>query len=101
MEDGKPVDIPIKEGEIFLLPPRIPHSPQRTAGSIGLVIERYRTADEQDGCMWFCEKCNNKLHETYFPLGDIETQLPKVMNEFYGSEELRTCNDCGAVMEKP
>ena len=101
MEDGKPVDIPIKEGEIFLLPPRIPHSPQRTAGSIGLVIERYRTADELDGCMWFCENCNNMLHETYFPLGNIETQLPKVMSEFYGSEELRTCNKCGTVMEKP
>ncbi|MGB1206769.1 MAG: 3-hydroxyanthranilate 3,4-dioxygenase [Chitinophagales bacterium] len=101
IEDDKPVDIPIKEGEIFLLPPRIPHSPQRTAGSIGLVIERYRKADEQDGCMWFCENCNNKLHETYFGLSDIETQLPKVMKEFYGSEELKTCNNCGAVMEKP
>jgi len=27
MENGKPRDIPVREGEIFLLPPRVPHSP--------------------------------------------------------------------------
>jgi len=101
IEDGKPVDIPIKQGEMFLLPPRVPHSPQRSAGSVGLVIERYRKAHEQDGFMWFCENCGNKLHETYFALTNIETQLPKVMKHYYESEELRTCNNCGTVMEKP
>lgn len=101
MEDGKPVDIPIKEGEIFLLPPRIPHSPQRTAGSVGLVIERYRKDTEKDGCMWFCENCNHKLHEEPFEMIDIVNQLPKVLNGFYESEELRTCDKCGTVMEKP
>ncbi len=99
IEDGKPVDIPIKEGEIFLLPPRIPHSPQRSAGSIGLVIERYRRDGEKDGFLWYCENCNHKLHETYFELTNIETQLPKVMKEFYESEALRTCKECGTVME--
>ncbi len=101
VEDGKQKPIPIKKGEIFLLPPKVPHSPQRSAGSIGLVIERYRTADEMDGCMWFCENCDHKLHETYFPLGDLETQLPIVMKEYYDSEELRTCDKCSAVMAKP
>lgn len=101
VEDGKQKSIPIKEGEIFLLPPKVPHSPQRSAGSIGLVIERYRKADEMDGCMWFCENCDHKLHETYFELGNVETQLPIVMKEFYDSEELRTCDKCSAVMAKP
>ncbi len=101
IDEGKPVDIPIKEGEIFLLPARVPHSPQRPAGSVGLVIERYRTPEEKDGFHWYCENCDNMLHETYFELTDIETQLPKVMKEFYESEELRTCNNCGTVMEKP
>ena len=99
IEDGKPVDIPIKEGEIFLLPPRIPHSPQRSAGSVGLVIERYRKDGEKDGFLWYCENCGNKLHETYFELTDIETQLPKVMKTYYESEELRTCKECGTIME--
>ncbi|MBL7787898.1 MAG: 3-hydroxyanthranilate 3,4-dioxygenase [Chitinophagales bacterium] len=101
MDEGTPKNITIREGEIFLLPPRVPHSPQRPANTIGLVIERYRTSNEMDGCLWFCEQCNHKLHETYFPLTDIVAQLPKVMNEFYASLELRTCEKCGAVMEPP
>lgn len=101
IDDGQPVDIPIKEGEIFLLPPRVPHSPQRSAGSVGLVIERYRKDGEKDGFMWYCENCGHQLHETYFELTNIETQLPKVMKNFYASEELRTCQKCGTVMEQP
>ena len=61
IEDGQPVDVPIKEGEIFLLPPKVPHSPQRKANTVGLVIERYRRKGEKDGFMWFCEKCNHTL----------------------------------------
>lgn len=101
MEDGKPRDIKIREGEMFLLPPKVPHSPQRPANTIGLVIERYRHKGEQDGFMWFCENCNNTLHEEYFELTDIVEQLPKVMKNFYDSKALRTCNECGAIMEKP
>src|SRR5579883_1017160 len=42
IEDGKPHDLNIKEGEIFLLPPNVPHSPRRPPNTIGLVIERKR-----------------------------------------------------------
>lgn len=101
IENGKAVDIPIKEGEIFLLPPRIPHSPQRTKGSIGLVIERYRKEGEKDGFLWFCENCDHKLYDTYFELTNIETQLPKVMQHFYASKALCTCQKCGTVMQAP
>ncbi len=99
-EDGSPEDIQIKEGEMFLLPPRIPHSPQRPANTIGLVIERYRKEGEVDKLMWFCESCNNKLHEAVFEMSDIVAQLPVAMNKFMDSTELRTCNKCGSVMEK-
>jgi len=101
IQDGKPVDVPIKQGEMFLLPPRVPHSPQRGANTIGLVVERYRKPDEMDACMWFCEKCNHKLYEEFFPLKDIVNQLPVVMNDFYNSLEKRTCSQCKAVMEPP
>ena len=100
-EDGKPVDVPIREGEIFLLPPKVPHSPQRTAGSIGMVIERNRDAGMKDGLMWFCRNCNNKLHEQYFVLENIETQLKEAIQNFYASEDLRTCSECGTVMPVP
>ena len=100
-EAGEPEDIQIKEGEMFLLPPRIPHSPQRPADTVGLVIERYRKEDEMDKLMWFCDNCNHKLHEEVFPLEDIVTQLKTAINSFMDSEELRTCDNCGTVMQPP
>jgi 3-hydroxyanthranilate 3,4-dioxygenase len=101
IEDGKQVDIPIKEGDIFLLPPKVPHLPIRSANTIGLVMERYRKPGEKDGCLWFCENCNNKLYEEYFELTDIVKELPLVMEKFYASKDLRTCKKCGTVMEPP
>jgi 3-hydroxyanthranilate 3,4-dioxygenase len=100
-EDGKAVEVPIREGEMFLLPPRVPHNPIRGAGTIGLVIERKRRGDEKDGLLWFCENCNNKLYEEYFELEDITTQFQGVFERFYNSEDLRTCKKCGTVMQPP
>ncbi|MBK6701714.1 MAG: 3-hydroxyanthranilate 3,4-dioxygenase [Saprospiraceae bacterium] len=98
-EDGKAVDIPIKEGEMFLLPARTPHSPMRPAGTIGLVIECKRKEGEKDGLLWYCDSCNTKLHENYFPLTNIEKDFFPRFKEYYGSETLRTCKNCGKVME--
>jgi 3-hydroxyanthranilate 3,4-dioxygenase len=100
-ENGKAVDVPIREGEIFLLPGRESHQPRRGPNTIGLVIEYKRPAGSKDGLLWFCEKCNHKLHEEYFDLGDIEKQFQIVFAKFYGSKELRTCNKCGHLMEPP
>lgn len=97
-EDGKAVDIPIKEGEMFLLPGNVPHSPMRSEGSIGLVVELKRPKNT-DGLMWFCEKCNNKLHESFFTLENIEKDFIPRFQHFYNSLELRTCSKCGHVME--
>ena len=99
--DGTPEDIHIKEGEMFLLPPRIPHSPQRPANTIGMVVERYRKPGELDKLMWFCENCNHLLHEAAFEMKDIVAELPVLMNAFMDSESMRTCDNCGTVMQKP
>lgn len=99
-EDDKPRDVIIKEGEMFLLPGQIPHSPMRGENTVGLVIERVRKGtDMQDGLMWFCDNCNHKLHDTRFHLTDIEKDFQPRFKEFYSSEELRTCDKCGHVME--
>jgi len=98
-EDGKAVSIPLHAGDMFLLPARVPHSPIRTPNSIGLVIECKRKSDEDDGLMWFCEACNNPLHEYKFHLENIEKDFLPRFREFYGSIELRTCKKCGTVME--
>ena len=99
-EDGKAVDIPIKAGEMFLLPGNTPHSPMRGENTVGLVIERVRKGtDMKDGLLWFCDNCNNKLHETYFLLDNIEKDFLPRFKEFYSSEELRTCSKCNQTME--
>ncbi len=99
-DEGKAVKMDIKEGEMFLLPAGVPHSPGRGENTVGLVVEAVRKDKPvKDGLLWFCEKCNNKLHETYFVLNNIEDDFIPRFKHFYGSEELRTCKECGHVME--
>ncbi|MEE7547222.1 3-hydroxyanthranilate 3,4-dioxygenase [Xanthomonas sp. Kuri4-1] len=100
-DDGVARDIPIRAGEIFLLPPKVPHSPQRGPDSVGLVVERRRLPHEQDGLLWFCQRCNHPLYEAFFPLRDIEQDFPPVFDHFYRSPALRTCQACGALHPAP
>ena len=99
-EDRQKKTMKLGPGDMYLHPAKVPHSPVRYAGSIGLVIERKR-ADMQvdDGLLWFCDNCNNKLYEVYFTLEDIEKDFLKHFELFYGSESLRTCDKCGTIME--
>ena len=103
IDNGQPRDIAINEGDMFLLPPQTPHSPQRPANTVGLVIEKVRdeVENEEDAFMWFCEKCGNKLYEESVFVKDIVKQLPPIMEKFYSNEQLRTCSRCGHVMEPP
>src|SRR5579864_5215499 len=94
MQAGRAVEVPIREGEILLLPPQVPHSPQRGADTAGLVVERRRRAGELDGFQWYCEHCGNRLYEEFFELTDIEKQFPALFERFYGSLERRTCAQC-------
>jgi len=100
MEDSRPKDIHINEGEIFLLPPRVPHSPQRFENTVGLVIERKRTKDELDGFQWYCDSCHTLLYEKFFSLKSIEKDLPIVFDEFWSNIESRTCSKCNEILEK-
>jgi 3-hydroxyanthranilate 3,4-dioxygenase len=97
IQNGRVVDVPLREGEMFLLPAWMPHSPRRPANTIGLVIERERRPDEQDGMQWFCEHCDNLLHQEFFHLTNMETQLTEAIDRFYSSPRLTTCGRCGAV----
>jgi 3-hydroxyanthranilate 3,4-dioxygenase len=101
IDEGKPKDIHIKQGEIFLLPPKVPHSPQRPANTVGLVIERKRVPGEMDGFLWFCENCGSKLYEEYVQLTNIVTQLPPIFEKFYNNNANCTCKKCGTKMERP
>lgn len=99
-EDGQKKTFQLGPGDMYLHPPGVPHSPVRYEGSIGLVVERKRDhLDLKDGLLWYCDKCNHKLYEAYFTLHDIEKDFLGHFETFYGSEELRTCDNCGTVME--
>jgi len=101
VQEGRLVDVPIAEGEIFLLPAEVPHSPQRPAGSVGLVVERQRGPGELDGFSWYCEACGHPLHLERLQVSNIETQLPELFTRFYADLHLRTCKVCGTVMQPP
>ena len=99
-ENGMSKDIIIREGDMFLLPANIPHSPIRGENTVGLVIEKVRSGtDLIDGLMWFCDDCNHLLHEYKFPLKNIEEDFLSRFKAFYSSEDKRTCDNCGKVME--
>lgn len=98
IDEGRPKDIPIKQGEMFLLPAWVPHSPQRGANTVGMVVERQRRADESDGLRWYCDNCHHVLHEANFVLTDITKQIKAAIEAFSRDEQLRTCRTCGTVM---
>ncbi len=99
-DEDKKVAMQLNPGDMYLHPAKTPHSPVRSENSIGLVIEKKREGQNlKDGLLWFCENCNHKLYEVYFELTDIEEDFLPHFKHFYNSEELRTCDNCGTVME--
>ncbi len=101
VENGEKKDVHIRQGDVFLLPPGVPHSPQRPANTIGLVVERKRKEGELDGFVWFCDNCGEKIHEEFMVLTDITTQLKPVFEKFWADEAARTCGNCGDVLQPP
>ena len=96
IENGKPRDLPIREGEILLLPGHVRHSPQRPEpGSVGLVVERIRPDDVSDGFEWYCPGCWARVHRVEVSVKSIVRDLPPLFDAFYASE--RKCTQCGRI----
>ena len=101
MDGGKRVDVPIKVGEIFLLPKNVPHSPQRFENTVGLVVEYQREESALDAFQWYCDECDEMLHEVTLDLENIVTQLPPLFDAYWKNMDARTCESCGSFQEKP
>lgn len=101
MDKGKPLDVPIKEGEIFLLPKNVPHSPQRFENTVGLVVEYQREEGALDAFQWYCDECNEMLHEVTLDLENIVTQLPPLFEAYWDNTDARTCRSCGTIQQPP
>ena len=97
MEEGGPRDMPIRAGEVFLLPPHVRHSPQRPAGSVGIVIEYRRPPGAVDGFEWYCLACHARVYRVEVQLVSIVRDLPPLFEKFYGDASLRKCPSCGAM----
>ena len=98
---GKREPLRIREGEVLLLPANTPHSPQRPAHSVGLVVERIRAPDEPESYAWYCEQCDGQLYKLARGKGDLLHDLRRVAAEFNASEALRTCKVCAHVQAVP
>jgi 3-hydroxyanthranilate 3,4-dioxygenase len=97
-DDGPRQVVKIREGEIFLCPGGLAHSPRRPEGSWGLVIERRRKADEQEEFIWYCERCDGLVLTRSVAPADVAAQVVKIYQVFNADAALRTCSKCGYVL---
>jgi 3-hydroxyanthranilate 3,4-dioxygenase len=97
-EGGKIYDVPIREGDVFMIGPHTRHSPQRPIpGSVGLVVEGTRRESDIDGFEWFCFNCGERVHRVEVQVKDIAKDLPPLFSAFYANEAARKCKHCGAI----
>jgi 3-hydroxyanthranilate 3,4-dioxygenase len=99
MTEAGLVRVDIREGELWMLPGNVYHSPLRPdPDSIGIVIERVREEGTLESFAWFCLECDAKVHEVELQVSSIVDDLPPVFEQFYSSAASdRTCGNCGAV----
>ncbi len=96
-KDGRRQIINLREGEIFLCPGDLAHSPRRPENTWGLVIERKRRPDEKELFVWLCENCDEQVLSRTVTQGDIARQVSGIYEAFNADASLRTCKNCGYV----
>ncbi|KAG8526938.1 3-hydroxyanthranilic acid dioxygenase [Bacidia gigantensis] len=99
VDEGDFKDIPIREGEMFLLPPNTPHNPVRFADTVGIVLEQPRPVESKDRLRWYCQNCGSIVYEESFHCTDLGTQIKEAVNGFKASEEKRKCDACGELAD--
>jgi 3-hydroxyanthranilate 3,4-dioxygenase len=100
IEDNERRDVTIAEGAILLLPPLVPHSPQRPAKSVGLLIEHQRPVGQNDHVRFYCDACDHIIFDESVYMTDLSLLKP-ILERFWGDQSARTCEKCSAVLEPP
>ena len=100
-QTGERIDMPLREGDVFMIPPNVPHRPVRKANTVGLVVEYWRPPEENDSFVWYCDTCDALIHKVSFFLEQLDEDIKPEFEAFYASEELRTCKECGTVLPVP
>lgn len=99
VDDGEFKDININEGDMFLLPPNVPHNPVRYANSIGIVVEQDRPEKDDDAMRWYCPNCKELVYQADFHLTDLGTQIKEAIEDFESDIQHKTCKNCGTVVK--
>ena len=98
VDDGKHYDVTIREGDVFLLPPHVRHSPQRPQeGSIGLVVEPKRPKARLDAFEWYCFECQGLVHRVEVKLTASSTTCRRSTRPSMATRQARTCPHCGTL----
>lgn len=99
LDRGKYDIIPLNEGDIFLLPANLPHSPQRPdPNGLCFLVERPRPLDCIDSFLWYCACCGTEIYRISDHVDDLVANLPKAYKEFYSlNDAQRSCSNCGHV----
>ena len=100
-EYGKIIDHRLKEGDTFFIPSNVPHSPQRPANTIGMVVERRRPEGETEHLVFYCNQCGELVHDIEFDMKDIVVHFKQVMEDFWADDKKRTCQNCGKKVDQP
>jgi 3-hydroxyanthranilate 3,4-dioxygenase len=99
-EPGNVREVTIRTGELWLAPAGVPHSPQRPAGTTGLVIERPREPGTTESFRWYCERCGTVVNDIVMERVD-PVSLRQAMTKFYADEAARTCPTCSELVRPP
>ena len=62
VDDGNLYDVPIRAGEVFMLPPHVRHSPQRPQEARSAWSSSRARAGELDAFEWYCFDCGALVH---------------------------------------
>lgn len=97
---GSPVfdDHVVGPGQLFYIPPGVPHRNRRDAHSTGLVIHEQRAPDADDVIVWYCQQCAHELHRVAYAFTELRRNLKQHIAEFLADADLRTCDACGWTM---
>ena len=101
VEDGNIKDVIVREGNTFFVPGNVPHSPTRPPGTLGMVVERRRPPGETEHLQFYCENCQQLVHDLEFDCKDIVNHFAQAMEDFWADPELSTCKNCGTRVTKP
>jgi 3-hydroxyanthranilate 3,4-dioxygenase len=90
--------IDLHEGDVFLLPAHVIHSPQRPEPGLCFLVEQPRPQGAHDSLHWYCPVCAGEIWHISQQLESLVDDLPKAYQAFYAiGEEGRRCKHCGTV----